>query len=229
MVQRDLGAVLFLALVLGVVAAFLFSPLGDWLTIEQLKSSRLWLLQPVGERPLLSAALFFLFCVVATAACFPAAPILGVTSGALFGFWPGLALVLGASTIGSAIAFLDSRYLLRDLVKRRFCRRIDQIDRGIERHGAVYLLTLRFNPVIPYWVVNLAMGLTAMRFRDYAPLTLLGLLPATVIYVTAGTHLATIDSATDILSPGLLIILMLLSLFPLIAIAANALMPRRRA
>lgn len=229
MVRRDLGAILFLVLILCVLAAVLFSPLGDWLTLEKLKESRVWLARLVDSRPLLSAGLFFLFCLVATAACFPAAPILGVTGGALFGFWPGLGLVLLASAIGSTIAFLDSRYLLRELVRRRFRRRIDRIDRGIERHGALYLLTLRFNPVIPYWLVNLTMGLTAMRLRDYAPLTLLGLLPATLVYVTAGTQLATIDSAADILSPGLLVVLMLLSLFPLIAAAAASLMPRRRA
>ena len=115
------GAIMFLA------AAFLFSPLADWLSIDKLKESRAVLQHLVETRPLLCAAGFFLLCVVATAACFPAAPVLGITGGALFGLWPGLLLVLVASSIGSTIAFLDARYLLRDWVKRRFARRIDAL------------------------------------------------------------------------------------------------------
>ena len=212
---RTIGAIAFAAVIAGVIGAFLFSPFGDWLTIETLKESRAWLTQLVQSRPLLCTASFFLLCVVATAACFPAAPVLGLTGGALFGFWPGLAMVLVAMSIGSTIAFFESRYSLRHWVKRRFERRIEAIDRGIQTNGGLYLLTLRLNPVVPYWLVNLAMGLTAMRPRTYVPLTLAGLAPATFIYVTAGTKLATIDSAGDILSISLMATLLMLSLFPL--------------
>ena len=220
--RRSVGAIIFAAVIAGVLAAWLFSPLRDWLTIEQLKQSRLALAQLIETRPFVTATAFFLFCLVATAACFPAAPILGVSGGALFGFWPGLAIVLVASSIGSTIAFFDARYLLRDWVKRRFARRIDAIDRGIAAHGGLYLLTLRLNPVIPYWLVNLAMGLTSMRPRTYAVLTVAGLLPATFIYVTAGTRLATIDGAGDILSPQLLVSLVLLSVVPLVALGRRS-------
>ena len=220
--RGHLGALIFAMLIAGILAAFLLSPLGDWLTIDELKRSRTALAQLIAARPLLSGAAFFLCCLVATAACFPAAPILGVTGGALFGFWPGLAIVLTASSIGSTIAFFDARYLLRDWVKRRFARRIAAIDRGIAAHGGLYLLTLRLNPVIPYWLVNLAMGLTAMRPRTYAALTVAGLLPATFIYVQAGTRLAAMESARDIVSPALVATLLLLSLFPLVALARSA-------
>ena len=220
--RGHLGAIIFAALIAGVLAAFLLSPLGDWLTIDELKRSRAALAQLIEVRPMLSAAGFFLFCLVATAACFPAAPILGVTGGALFGFWPGLGIVLIASSIGSTIAFFDARYLLRDWVKRRFARRIAAIDRGIAAHGGLYLLTLRLNPVIPYWLVNLSMGLTAMRLRTYAALTVAGLLPATFIYVHAGTQIATLESARDIVSPQLIAALLLLSLFPLVALGRSA-------
>jgi len=219
---RHLGAVLFGSFLLGLLAAYFFSPLGDWLTIDALKEGRTALAQVVEARPVAAAAVFFLLCLVATAACFPAAPILGVSGGALFGFWPGLAIVLIASSIGSTIAFFDARYLLRDRVKRRFARRLEAIDRGIAAHGGLYLLTLRLNPLIPYWLVNLAMGLTAMRLRTYAALTVAGLLPATFIYVSAGTRLATIDSAGDILSLQLIATLLLLSLFPLIALGGRS-------
>jgi uncharacterized membrane protein YdjX (TVP38/TMEM64 family) len=227
--RRSLGALIFAAVILGVIAACLFSPVGDWLSIEKLKESRFWLAQLIEARPFLCTAGFFLCCVVATAACFPAAPVLGVSGGALFGFWPGLLIVLIASSIGSTIAFFDSRYLLRDWVKGKFARRIQSIDRGIEAHGGLYLLTLRLNPVIPYWLVNLAMGLTAIRPRTYIALTVAGLLPATFIYVTAGTQLVTIDSAGDIVSANLVVTLLLLSLFPLLAKGARVLVQRSRA
>ena len=219
--SRQLWAILFAAVLGGLVAAYLFSPLGDWLTLDRLQESRLWLAQSVEARPMLCAAAFFLLCLVATAACFPAAPLLGVSGGALFGLWPGLAIVLVASSIGSTIAFFDARYLLRDWVKRRFARRIEAIDRGIAAHGGLYLLTLRWNPVVPYWLVNLAMGLTAMPLRTYAALTVAGLLPATFIYVNAGTRLATIERPADIVSPQLIVTLLLLSLFPLLALRGS--------
>jgi uncharacterized membrane protein YdjX (TVP38/TMEM64 family) len=208
-------AIIFAAVIAGVAGAFLLTPLGEWLSIETLKQSRDWLTQQVAAHPLLSTTGFFLLCVAATAACFPAAPVLGVSGGALFGFWPGLFLVLVATSIGSTIAFFESRYSLRDWAKRRFERRIDAIDRGIQANGGLYLLSLRLNPVVPYWLVNLAMGLTAMRPSTYVPLTLAGLAPATFIYVTAGTQLATIGSAREILSVSLLASLLALSLFPL--------------
>ncbi|MBA3511153.1 TVP38/TMEM64 family protein [Sphingomonas sp.] len=217
--RRTVGAIIFAAVIAGVLAAWLFSPLRDWLTVEQLKQSRASLVQLIEARPLSCATGFFLLCVVATAACFPAAPVLGVTGGALFGFWPGLAIVLIASSIGSTIAFFDARYLLRGWVKRRFARRIEAIDRGIAAHGGLYLLTLRLNPIIPYWLVNLAMGLTVIRLRTYAALTVAGLLPSIFIYVNAGTQLATIERPGDILSPQLIATLVLLSLFPLVALA----------
>lgn len=222
MSRRSLGAILFAAVIVGVIAAWLFSPLRDWLTIDQLKQSRVALAQLIEARPFVTATAFFLFCLVATAACFPAAPILGVSGGALFGFWPGLPIVLIASSIGSTIAFFDARYLLRDWVKRRFARRIEAIDRGIEAHGGLYLLTLRLNPVVPYWLVNLAMGVTSMRLRTYVALSVAGLLPATFIYVNAGTQLATLDSASDIVSPQLVVTLVLLSLFPLVALSRRS-------
>ena len=226
--RTSIGPLLFVASILAVLAAFLFTPLGDWLTIERLKESREALMLRIEARPLLSAGAFFLFCLVLTGACFPAAPILGLSAGALFGLWPGLALMLGSWVLGSTIAFFAARFFLRDWVKRTFGKRLEPIDRGFDKHGALYLLTLRLNPVVPYWLVNLAMGLTAMRPWKYVALTIPGLLPAASIYVNAGTQLATIEKPGDILSLNLIVTLLLLSLFPLIAAGASALVRRMR-
>ena len=223
-----LGPILFIAAILAIVAGFLLTPLGDWLTIARLKDSRDSLAALIAARPLLSAAAFFLLCLVLTAVCFPAAPILGVSAGALFGLWPGLPIMLAAWVIGSTIAFFAARFFLRDWVKRTFGKRIAAIDRGFEAHGALYLLTLRLNPVVPYWLVNLAMGLTTMRPWKYVALTIPGLLPAATIYANAGTQLATIEKPSDIVSLNLIAALLLLSLFPLIVAGAGALFRKLR-
>jgi uncharacterized membrane protein YdjX (TVP38/TMEM64 family) len=214
---RSVGRIAFLIVILGAVAAAWFSPLGDWFTAERLKASRDSLVTLIEARPVLYTGGFFLLCVAASALCFPAAPIIGIASGALFGFWTGLAAVSLGFVIGSTLAFLGSRHLLRDWVKARLGNRLAAFDRGFERHGPAYLLALRFNPLIPYWLVNLAMGVTRMRPRTYVPLTFIGLLPALFIYVNAGSHLAAIESSSDIVSPELLVSLLLLSLLPLLA------------
>lgn len=217
MIRRNVGGILFVAIVAAVLAAVFLSPLGDWLTVARLKESRGHLAAIVAARPFFYIACFFAAAVAAFALCWPAKPIIGISAGALFGFGMGLATVWIAVSIGSTLAFLASRHLMRDWVERRFSGRIAAIDRGIERHGAVYLLSVRINPLIPYWLVNLAMGVTSMRLGTYVPLTVIGVFPATFLYVQAGARLATIESAGDILSPEIMGALLLLSLAPLIA------------
>jgi len=218
--RRNIVRLVFLLVVAGAIALALFY--GEWFSLSRLKESRDALAAWAAERPLPALGGFFLITLVATACCFPAAPIIGLTAGTLFGFWTGFPLVLTASACGSTIAFLAARTALRDWVEARFGARLAPIDRGFERHGAFYLLALRFNPLIPYWLVNLAMGITRMKLRAYVPLTLVGLSPATFIYVDAGTRLATLTGVRDILSPGLIAALVLLSLFPLVADRAGA-------
>jgi len=206
------------AAVAAFIAAALLSPAGDWLTLERLAESRDALAALVEARPFLSAAAFLLLCIAASALCFPAAPVIGIAGGALFGCWPGLALLSLGFTIGSTLACLGARHLLRASIHDRLGARADAIDRGFERHGAAYLLALRFNPLIPYWLVNVAVGLTAMRLRAYVPLTFLGLLPALFIYASAGSSLAAAaPGACGIVSPTLLAALLALSLLPLAA------------
>jgi uncharacterized membrane protein YdjX (TVP38/TMEM64 family) len=208
-----IGGLFVAAVVAAITSALLF---GDWLTLDAVKHSRDELIALVLARPALCAILFFWLCVTATSFSFPAAPLIGLIGGALFGLWPGLLMVTTASSIGSTLAFLQSRYLIRGWVKRRLGRRLEKIDRGVAEQGASYLLTLRLNPFVPYWLVNLAMGLTAIRLRTYAPLTLVGLVPSIFLYVEAGTRLATLQQPSDIASPALLAALLVVSLLPLL-------------
>lgn len=160
--------------------------------------------------------LFFVVFVVLTGLPLPVAGVLMLTAGALFGRWVGMVVVLAASVLGATLAFLSSRYLLRDWVQRRFGRRLDTLSRNGEEAGAAYLLTLRLVPVFPFFLINLGMGLTSMRVRTFARVTLLGMVPCSFLFTNAGTELALIETPADVLSPAAVLSLALLGAVPLL-------------
>ena len=139
----------------------------------------------------------------------------GLAAGAIFGPWWGTLLALGAVVAGDSIAFLIARYLIRDWVEHRFAKQAARANAGINREGPFYLFALRLMAVVPYFVVNLTMGLTRLPLRLFTPVSLAGLLPVTFLYVQAGTQLARIDGVSDIYSPRLLVTLGLLGVLPL--------------
>jgi pyruvate/2-oxoglutarate dehydrogenase complex dihydrolipoamide dehydrogenase (E3) component/uncharacterized membrane protein YdjX (TVP38/TMEM64 family) len=211
------GRLALLLLLAGAVAAFFLLDLGAYLTLDSLKARQSELARLVEERLLLAVGAFFLLYVAVTALSLPGAAIMTLAAGAIFGLWLGTLIVSFASAAGASLAFLSSRYLLRGWVKAKFGRRVEAIDRGIAKDGAFYLLTLRLIPAFPFFLINLAMGLTAMRVGAFYIVSQLGMLPGTLIYVNAGTQLARIDSVGDILSPALIGSFVLLGIFPLIA------------
>ncbi len=202
--------------------------LGDLLTLGQLKARQAGLADWVAGNPWLSAGAFFLVYVAVAAVSLPGAAVLTIAAGALFGVLEGTLLVSFASTLGASIAFLVARFALRDRLRERYRERLQKIDAGIARDGWRYLLTLRLVPVFPFFLVNLLAGLTALPLRTFYWVSQLGMLPATVVYVYAGTQLARIDSLAGILSPGLLAALVLLGILPLLArVFTNWLAARR--
>ena len=207
---------LLLAIAAG-IAAFFILDLDRFLTLAEIKARQADLAAMLDHEPLAVIGLFLFAYVAVTALSLPGAVILTLASGAIFGLWLGTAIASAASTIGATLAFLSSRYLLRDWVRARFGRQVRAIDTGTERYGAFYLFVIRLSPIFPYFLVNLAMGLTAMRLVPYALVSWAGMLPATFLYVNAGTQLAAIEDPGDILSPGLIGSLVLLGLFPLAA------------
>lgn len=206
---------LFALVIAAIAAAFLFN-LVDLFTLDSLKARRDELHLLLHARPVETSAAYFFLYVAMAALSIPGAAVMTIAGGALFGFVRGVLLVSFASVIGAMIAFLGSRYLFRDWVRRRFGRQIDAIDRGIERDGIFYLLFLRLNPIFPYFLVNLGMGLTRIGLLRFAIVSQIGMLPATMVFVNAGTQLGHIRTVSDIASPQLIGSLALLSLFPLI-------------
>jgi pyruvate/2-oxoglutarate dehydrogenase complex dihydrolipoamide dehydrogenase (E3) component/uncharacterized membrane protein YdjX (TVP38/TMEM64 family) len=228
MKRGSYGRIALLALVAAAVAAFFVFDLGAWLTLDNLKARRDDFAILLDERPLQLIGGFFLFYVVVTALSLPGAAIMTLAAGAIFGLLLGTVIVSFAAAIGASLAFLSSRYLLRDWVKARFGSKVETIDRGIEKDGIFYLLTLRLIPAFPFFLVNLAMGLTAMRLSTFYIVSQIGMLPGTLVYVNAGTQLAAIESMSDILSPALIGSFVLLGLFPLIAKWLIGRLQRRR-
>lgn len=208
---------LIAVLALAAVAAYVGFDLGQYLSLDALKRSQAAFAALYEERPLFVIGGFFVAYVVLTALSFPGAAVMTLAGGAVFGLVAGTLIVSVASTLGATLAFLAARHLLRDAVQRRFATRLAEIDRGIAKDGAFYLFTLRLVPLVPFVVINLAMGLTRMRTWTFAWVSQLGMLAGTLVYVNAGTQLGRIDSLRGILSPDLIGSFVLLGLFPWIA------------
>ena len=207
---------LLVVVVLGIAAFFVFD-LGRYLSLDYLKQSQAAFAEVQARAPLQVALAYFAIYVAATALSLPGAAIITLAGGALFGLLWGTVLVSFASSIGATLAFLVSRFVLRGSVESRFGPRLAEINRGIEKDGAFYLFTLRLIPVVPFFVINLVMGLTAMKARTFYWVSQVGMLAGTIVYVNAGTQLARLESLQGILSPALLGSFVLLGLFPLIA------------
>ena len=207
----------FVVVLAALVAAFFALDLGRYLSLAAIKSSQADLEAWRAARPLLAGLLFFAGYVAVAALSLPGAAVMTLAAGAIFGLGWGTLVVSFASTIGATLAFMASRWLLGDWVQARFGERMAALNAGMARDGGFYLFTLRLVPLLPFFVINLAMGLTAIRPWTFYWVSQLGMLAGTLVYVNAGTQLARIDSLSGIVSPGLLGSLVLLGVFPLVA------------
>ena len=201
--------------VLAAVALFFALDLQRFLSLAAVQGSLGSLREAYAEHGPLMVGGYFLCYVLMAALSLPGATVMGLAGGAVFGFWVGTLAVSFASTIGATLAFLMSRYLLRDAVQSRFGDRLAAVNEGVAREGAWYLFTLRLIPVFPFFVINLVMGLTPMPARTFYWVSQLGMLGGTMVYVNAGRELGRLESLSGILSPSMLLAFALLGLFPL--------------
>jgi uncharacterized membrane protein YdjX (TVP38/TMEM64 family) len=213
MSAKKIGLLLLVALVVGL---FFLLGLDRHLTLESLKENRDRLLALYEGHRLLFVGGYVLVYIVQTAFSLPGAAVLSLAGGAIFGVLVGTLAVVTGATAGAVIAFLVSRTLLREWVVHRFGRQIEKIDRGIRENGLSYLLFLRLVPVFPFFLINLAAGLTGMPVRTYTLGTFVGIIPGTFVYVNAGASLAAIDSLGDVASPRVIGSFVLLGLFALV-------------
>jgi uncharacterized membrane protein YdjX (TVP38/TMEM64 family) len=213
----------------GIVAAslFFYYDLQRFLTLESLKANRQMLLDYYAAHKLITVAGFIAIYIIQTTLSLPGAAILSLAAGAIFGSVMGTFYAIIAATIGATLAFLVARYLLRDAILNRFGAKLEGINRELETRGFSYLLFLRLVPIFPFFLINLAAGLTRLPLRTFFIGTMLGIIPGGFVYVNAGASLATIDSLSGIASPRVLGSFALLGLFALVPVLYNKFKSRK--
>lgn len=224
--RRIFLLLIVVAALLGVYGAL---DLGHYLSLAYFKSQQAVINAVFEAHPVRTAALFALLYIAMTSLSIPGTALLTLCAGAIFGVVTGTLLVSFASALGATLAFLSSRYFLRDWVQRRFGVHLAAFNRGIERDGAFYVVALGLIPIFPYFVINLVMGLTPIRIATFYWASQTGMLLETILIVNAGTQIAQIDSLSGLLSPTLLASLALLGLVPLLVrwLLTHEKMPQR--
>lgn len=200
-----------------IISAFFYFDISQYLTLEVLKHNHLLLKSYVEEHPYLSIIIYVASYIVFTGINLPGAVFFTLAGGALFGIILGTVLVSFAASVGSTFAFLIARYLLKDRLQRSIGHRLEAINRGVENEGAYYLFTLRLVPLFPFFLINIAMALTPIKAWTFYWVSQIGMLAGTVVYVNAGTQLASLQNVSDILSFRIVASFALLGVFPLLA------------
>ena len=208
---------LLIALVATVVVIVNVFDIHNYFSLSFLKEQQGQLQSIIESKPLLYALIFFLIYVLVASLSIPGAVILTLAGGALFGLVKGTILVSFASSIGALFAFLVARFILRDTIQNKFSSQLSVINEKLEKEGAIYVFSLRLVFVFPFFLCNLVLALTSIRPATFYWFSQLGMLPATMAYVNAGTQIAKIESVSDIASPGLIFAFTLLAVLPFIA------------
>jgi pyruvate/2-oxoglutarate dehydrogenase complex dihydrolipoamide dehydrogenase (E3) component/uncharacterized membrane protein YdjX (TVP38/TMEM64 family) len=222
------GKIFLGAAVIVLIAVFFLFDLDHFLTLAYLKTQQQSFRDYYQAHRLWTLLVYFVSYVLVTALSLPGAAVMTLAGGALFGFWPALLVASFASTIGATLAMLVARFVLRDWVQGQFGAKLTAINVGLAKEGAFYLFSLRLVPIFPFFLINLAMGVTQLRAVVFYWVSQVGMLAGTAVYVNAGTQLGQLESAADILSPALLLSFALLGLFPLAAKKFLAIIKERR-
>ena len=215
MMNKNVQKILLVAVGVLAVICFFYFDLGRFFTLEHIKSSQARFLGLYDQNPAMVIGVYMAIYIISVALSLPGAAVITLVGGAIFGLVVGTVVVSFASTIGATLACFVSRFLLRDWVQNKFGDKLVTINKGIEEEGAFYLFTLRLIPVLPFFMINLVMGLTRMSLFTYFWVSQLGMLAGTIVFVNAGKELGKIDSLSGILSPNLLISFVILGLFPI--------------
>ncbi|TGG91757.1 pyridine nucleotide-disulfide oxidoreductase [Natronospirillum operosum] len=208
---------LLLAVIVALFAAYWLLGLGQYFNLDFLQQQQTSFQTFYQNNQLLTISFYFVVYVAVAALSLPGATIMTLAGGAIFGLPLGLLIVSFASSIGATLAFLVSRFILRDSIEARFRKQFEAINAGVNKDGPFYLFTLRLVPIFPFFIINLLMGLTKMKTWTFYWVSQVGMLAGTAVYVNAGTQIAAIETVGDIGSPQLLLSFALLGIFPLIA------------
>ena len=215
MTNQIIKSFIIIFFLLSIMAGFFFD-FGQYLSFETIKEQHEKLILLIESNFIFYFILFFFIYIIVTAFALPFAAIKTVLAGALFGLIPGVILTSFASSIGSTLCFLMSRFVLRDFVQNKYSKYLDKINKGIKEDGIYYLFFLRLSPIFPFFIINLVFGLTKMKTMTFYIISQIGMLIGTVVFVNAGVQLSKISSMSDILSFNLILSFILIGLVPLI-------------
>jgi len=207
--------IIIVFIIIAFIAAFWIFDFGQYLTLSYIKESQAKFEALYSEHRVLVIGSYMGIYILVTSLSLPGAAVMTLAGGALFGLLAGTIIVSFASTIGATLACFVARFLLRDWIQKKFGSKLKTVNDGIEKEGAFYLFTMRLIPAIPFWLINLIIGLTKMPLRTFYWVSQVGMLAGTIVYVNAGKELAKIESLSGILSPSLIFSFVLLGLFPI--------------
>ena len=203
------------ALVMLSLAIWLNHSLGEYLSLSSIKQHMVEARAYCQARPVASLLLFFLGSMLWVGLAVPGAAVFPIIGGMLFGTWVGGIIATLSMGIGCAMAFLLARFIIGDWLQKKFADRLQKLNRGIEKDGLLYLVILRYMPVVPFFLTNLLTGLTTIPARTFCWATTLTILPGNLIAAYIGSTVSQWEKITDILKPEFIIAAMLFSVFPL--------------
>ncbi|VEN72939.1 Pyridine nucleotide-disulfide oxidoreductase [Candidatus Desulfarcum epimagneticum] len=227
MKSKKAKIIIFLLIVV-LVTVFFASGAQRYFTLDYFKETQKAFQDFYAVNRFFTLAVYVGAYITMAALSLPGAAVMTLAGGALFGVWTGLLAASFASSIGATLAFLVSRFLLREYVQKKSGDRLKAINQGVEKDGAFYLFTLRLVPIFPFFIINLAMGLTPIKTLSFYLVSQIGMLPGAFVYVNAGTQIGRLESLKGIVSPELLFSFVLLGIFPLIAKKIISIVKARR-
>ncbi len=218
--KKTTNKVFLLILIIGAIAAVRLSGMDRYLTFQQLQENKAGLERFVHAHYGVSVLGFILSYIIVTGLSLPGAAVMTLAGGFLFGM-AGVLFVNVGATAGACLAFLASRYLIGEWVQKKYGGKLENFNRELIKNGHLYLLGLRLIPAIPFFLINIFSGLTAIRLRTFFWTTAVGIIPGSLVYVYAGTQLASVRSLGDVLSTGMIIAFVLLGLLALLPAAVK--------
>ena len=214
--DQKLFKIIVLIILIIFISLFFALDFYQYTNLSFIKDKQLIMEEFYERKPVLVLMIFALSYFLVTALSLPAAVVLTLLGGALFGFSIALVIISFVSTLGATVAFLIARFLAREYVQLYFKKQLLSINNGFEHEGAFYLFALRLVPIFPFFIINIVMSLLPIKTWTFYWVSQIGMLPGTAVFVYAGTQLAQINEISDITSPSLLLAFTMLGLFPLV-------------
>lgn len=190
----------------------------DLLTIEDVKKNKLWVSGFIDSHYLLSVFLFFLSCAVFINSPVPFAAIVKLLGGFFFGFYLGAIYNIAATILACLIGFGISRYAFKEAFEKSYFERLKSVEAEIENNGFYYFLMLRLVMVVPYFLINIIAGISRISFKNYAFSTMLGVIPASLVYANGGNKLEQINSVSELFRSDVVASLLLISSISLLPV-----------